>query len=153
MAEKLDFKKSVLIKNKKASFNYEFLDTFDCGMVLQGTEIKSIRLQKVNLTDAFCFISGGEMYVKNLHISPYELGTHYNHAPMRERKLLLKKKEIQKLEEKLKDQGLTLVPTKLFITDRGFAKIQIALAKGKKLHDKRESLKEKDSKRDLERGI
>jgi SsrA-binding protein len=151
MADKDKIEKIVNIRNKKASFEYQFLDTYVAGIVLGGTEIKSIRQQKVNMQDAYCFINGSEVFVKNLHISTYSNGTYLNHIPLRERKLLLKKKEIKKIEKKLDDQGITLIPTRLFINDRGFAKMEIALARGKKLFDKREDMKEKDAKRDLDR--
>jgi SsrA-binding protein len=143
--------KTVTLSNKRASFEYFFLDKYTAGIVLQGTEIKSIRLSKANLTDAFCVFFENELYVRGLHISKYELGTYANHEPTRDRKLLLSKKELAKLQNKLKDQGLTIVPTSLYINDKGLAKLDIALAKGKKLYDKRDSIKEKDQKRELER--
>jgi SsrA-binding protein len=117
-------------------------------MVLTGTEIKSIRLNKFSMVDAYCFLINGELYVKNLNISKYEQGTHYNHEPLRDRKLLLKKKELKKIATKLIDKGLTIVPTRLFINDGGLAKLDIALAKGKKLYDKRDSIKERDVSRE-----
>ncbi|MEL6535163.1 MAG: SsrA-binding protein SmpB [Bacteroidota bacterium] len=150
MTQKKDrFQKIVNIKNRRARYNYEWLDTYKAGMSLRGTEIKSIREGKVNLGDAFCVFKEGELYVRNLHITPYSQGTYANHDAMRERKLLLQKKELGKLKEKSEEKGLTIVPTRLFINDRGLAKLEIALARGKKLHDKRDSLKEKDSKREL----
>lgn len=152
MAKKPEIQKTVNIKNKKASFEYEFLETFCVGMVLQGTEIKSIRLGKASLMEAYCYINNSELFIKSMNIAVYEQGTHYNHEPTRVRKLLLQKREIRNLENNLKDQGLTIVPYRLFINDRGFAKLEIALAKGKKLHDKRDSIKEKDTKRDLQRS-
>ncbi|GET23915.1 SsrA-binding protein SmpB [Prolixibacter sp. NT017] len=139
------------IKNRRASFEYEFIDKFVAGLVLLGTEIKSIRLGKAGLSDAYCYFSRGELYVKNLHIAEYAWGTHYNHETRRERKLLLNKKELRKLERKTKESGLTIIPIRLFINDRGLAKLEIALAKGKKLHDKRETLKRKDAKREMDR--
>jgi SsrA-binding protein len=145
MASKISNK--VEIKNRKASFEYQFIDTFTAGLVLKGTEMKSIRMGKANISDAHCYIHNGELFVKNLHISPYEFGTHYNHEPLRERKLLLKKKELKKIESKLKDVGLTIIPTRLFISDKGLAKLNIALGKGKKLYDKRESIKSRDTER------
>ncbi|WP_420153460.1 SsrA-binding protein SmpB [Siphonobacter sp.] len=151
MAEKEKIQKHVEIKNRRASFEYQFLETFTAGIILSGTEIKSIRQGKANLTDAYCLLLNDELYVRNMNISKYEEGTHYNHEPIRDRKLLLQKKEIRRLVGKLKDQGLTIVPTRLFISDRGFAKLNIALAKGKKLHDKRQDIKEKDVKRDMAR--
>ena len=152
MAKKQDIQKIVNIKNKKASYEYQFLEKFTAGIVLKGTEIKSIRTGKVSLNEAYCFVSKSELYVKSMNIAVYELGTHYNHEPTRERKLLLEKREIVKLEKKLKDQGLTIVPVRLYINDRGFAKLEIALAKGKNLHDKRDSIKDRDTARDLQRS-
>jgi len=140
--------KNINISNRRASFEYFFLETFTAGVILTGTEIKSIRDGKVNLTDAYCVFIEEELYVHHLHISPYEKGTYANHNPTRDRKLLLKKRELKKLALKLKDQGLTIIPTRLFINEKGLAKIDIALAKGKKLYDKRDSIKE----RDLQRG-
>jgi SsrA-binding protein len=147
----MKLQKTVNIKNKKASFEYFFLDEYTAGMVLTGTEIKSIREAKVSMADAYCIFHKGELFVKNLNISKYDNGTYYNHDPLRERKLLLSRKELRKLEGKLTDKGLTIIPTRLFINDKGLAKLDIALAKGKKLYDKRESIKEKDIKRDQER--
>lgn len=141
----------VEISNRKASFEYQFLDVFTAGMVLTGTEIKSIRQGKVNLTDAYCVFFQDELFVRNMHISAYEEGTYYNHTPLRDRKLLLGRRELKKLQGELKNVGLTIIPTKLFITDKGFAKLNIALAKGKKLFDKREDIKAKDIKRSLDR--
>ena len=140
------------ISNKKAYFEFEILEKFVAGMVLTGTEIKSIRSGKANLSDAFCSFTGTELFVRNLHISEYELGTHYNHEPKRMRKLLLKKKELRKLLAKVKEKGLTIVPLKMFLSGTGYAKIEIGLAKGKKIHDKRDSIKEKDMKRDMARS-
>jgi len=149
--DKQRFAKTVNIKNRKASYEFEFLDKYVAGMQLMGTEIKSIRESLVNLQDAFCYFQGNELFVKQLHIAPYAQGTHYNHESDRERKLLLNKRELTKLREKSKEKGLSIIPTRLFITDRGFAKLEIILGRGKKLHDKRDSIKEKDLKRDLER--
>lgn len=143
--------KHIEIKNRRASFEYFFLETYTAGLVLTGTEIKSIRQGKVNLTDAYCVFNSNELVIKQMHISHYNEGTHYNHDPLRDRLLLLQKRELKKLVNKLKDVGLTIVPTRMFISDRGFAKIDIALAKGKKLYDKRETIKEKDVKRNLDR--
>ena len=150
--DKSRFSNTVNINNRKARFEFELLDKYVAGMQLQGTEIKSIREAKVNMQDAFCYFKGNELYVKQLHISPYAQGTHYNHVSDRERKLLLNKIELRKLSEKSLEKGLTIVPTKLFINDLGFAKLEIALGRGKKLHDKRDSLKEKDTKREIERA-
>lgn len=141
----------VEIRNKRASFDYEILDVLTAGIVLTGTEIKSLRQGKANLTDSFCIIENGEVFVRNLHISEYDKGGHYNHDPKRVRKLLLKKQEIRKWHSKLKEKGLTMVPLKLFINDKGLAKLNVGLARGKKTYDKRESLKEKDAKRQLDR--
>ncbi|WP_224998419.1 SsrA-binding protein SmpB [Cesiribacter sp. SM1] len=153
MAKEKDsrFAKTVNIKNKRAGFEYEFLEKFVAGISLQGTEIKSIRQSKVNMADAHCGFQGDEMYVYNLHISPYEEGNIFNHEPMRPRKMLLKKKEINRLKVKVEEKGLTIIPTRLFINDKGLAKLEIALARGKKLHDKRESIKERDVARELSR--
>ncbi len=145
-------KNNIHIKNKKASFEYQFIDTYVAGMKLTGTEIKSVRNQNVSLQEAYCVIIGGEVFVKKMHISIYEQGGVYNHEPTRDRKLLLKKREIGKIENKLKDQGLTLIPTRLFVNDRGWAKLEIAIAKGKKLYDKRQDIKSKDTKRAIERA-
>jgi SsrA-binding protein len=145
------FSDNISIKNRQAGFEYELLDKYVAGIVLTGTEIKSIREGKVNLQDGYCYVNNGEVFVKGINITPYAQGTHYNHEATRERKLLLKKSEIRKLDGKVEERGLTLVPVRLFINDRGFAKLEIALARGKKMHDKRESIKERDAKRELDR--
>ncbi len=145
------FTKNINIKNRKASFEFYFLEKYVAGMQLQGTEIKSIRQGKVNLQDAFCYFKNGELWIKQMQISAYENGTHYNHVADRERKLLLSKKELKKLISGAEEQGVTIIPTRLFTNERGWAKLEIALAKGKKLYDKRESIKEKDTKRELAR--
>lgn len=147
----MDFKKDVHIKNRKASFEYTFIDKYVAGMVLKGTEIKSIRLGKASLQEAYCYFKRGELFIKGMHIAPYEQATHFNHEARRDRKLLLSKKELRKLEAKSQEKSLTIVPIRLFINNRGLAKLEIALAKGKKLHDKRDSIKEKDVKRELDR--
>jgi SsrA-binding protein len=153
MSEKKSrFSNNIHIKNKKASFEYQFIDTFIAGIVLQGTEIKSIREAKANLQESYCAFKGEELWVLNLHISPYDMGTHSNHEAKRERKLLLSKKELRKLDSKSKEKGLTIIPTRLFVNERGLAKIEIALAKGKKLYDKREDIKQKDIKREMDRA-
>lgn len=139
------------ISNKKAYFEFEILEKFVAGMELTGTEIKSIRNGKANMSDAFCSFTGTELFVRNLHISEYELGTHYNHEPKRARRLLLQKRELRKLLTKVKEKGLTIMPLKIFLSSTGYAKIEIGLAKGKKIHDKRDSIKEKDLKRDMAR--
>lgn len=142
----------VNIKNKKARFEYELLKKYVAGIVLTGTEIKSIRLNKARITDSFCeFNDRGELFVVNMYIEEYIHGSHYNHKPKSERKLLLNKRELQKLQREVKNAGLTIVPLRLFLNDKGLAKLEIALAKGKKLHDKRQVLKERDTKRDLAR--
>lgn len=137
------------IVNKKARFNYEFIQTLTAGIQLHGTEIKAIREGKINLTDGFCYFKNDELWVKNIHISLYNMGTYNNHEPLRLRKLLLHRRELTKLQNAVKEKGLTIVPYKVFLSDRNFIKIEIALAKGKKLHDKRETIKEKDSKRTI----
>lgn len=145
------FSKTVNIQNRQARFEYEILDKYTAGIVLTGTEIKSIREGKVNLQDGYCYFNNGELFVKAVNITPYAQGTHYNHEATRERKLLLKKTEINKLEGKIEEKGLTLIPLRLFINDRGFAKMEIAVGRGKKLHDKRDSMRERDAKRELDR--
>ena len=141
------------IKNKRASFEYSFIDKYIAGMQLTGTEIKSVRESKVNLSDGFCIFINGELWVRNMHIAEYTEGTHYNHEPKRDRKLLLNKQELRNLSSKLKDKGLTIVPLRLFINENGFAKLEIALSKGKKLFDKREGIKRKDVERELSRKL
>lgn len=142
---------NINILNKKATFEFEILEKFSAGIVLTGTEIKSIRQGKVNMSDAFCYFKDSELFVKNLHISEYEYGNIYNHEPKRERKLLLLKRELRKLHTKIKERGLTIVPLRMFITQSGLAKLDIGLAKGKKIYDKRESIKERDVKREMDR--
>lgn len=149
--DKQRFSNKININNRKARYEYHFLDKYVAGIQLTGTEIKSIREGKVNLQEGYCYMKKGELFVKQVHISPYKQGTHYNHVVDRERKLLLKKKELDKIESKTNEKGLTLVPTRLFINDRGLAKLEIALAKGKKLFDKRDDIKKKDVKRELDR--
>jgi SsrA-binding protein len=139
------------IRNRKASFEYELLERFNAGIQLVGTEIKSIRGGKANLTDSYCQFFSGELFVKNLHIAEYEMGTCNNHIAKRDRKLLLNQKELNKLERKVKETGLTIVPVRLYVNEKGMAKLEIALARGKKTYDKRESIKEKDTKRDMDR--
>lgn len=143
--------KKVNIVNRRASFEYFFIETYSAGVALTGTEIKSIRQGKVNFQDAYCLFQDDELYVRSLHISPYTEGTHYNHDPLRDRKLLLTKRELRRLAENLKDQGLTIIPVRLFTNERGLVKLDIALAKGKKLYDKRETIKERDVKRETDR--
>ncbi|MEP2772563.1 MAG: SsrA-binding protein SmpB [Fulvivirga sp.] len=151
MAKESRFSDNVHIKNRKARYEYEFIDTYEAGIVLKGTEIKSIREGKVNLMDGYCYFNEKELYLKGIHISPYDQSSFYNHESTRERKLLLHKRELSKIKTKLDEKGLTLIPSRLYINKRGFAKVEIALAKGKKLHDKRDSIKEKDAKRELDR--
>lgn len=141
------------IRNKKASFEYYFVDTYTVGIVLTGTEIKSIRNGKASLVDSFCFINNGEMWVKGMNISPYFYGSYANHQAKRDRKLLLNKREIRRLVEDTKAVGFTIVPTLLFIDGNGRAKLDIALARGKKEYDKRQSLKEKEDRREMDRAI
>ncbi len=143
------FSDNINIRNKQASFEYELLEKHIAGLVLRGTEIKSIREGKVNLQDGYCFFNNGEIFAKGISITPYAQGTHYNHEAGRERKLLMKKSELKKLEAKVEEKGLTLLPTRLFINDKGLAKLEIALGRGKKLHDKRQSIKDRDVKREL----
>ena len=151
--QELRKKSPVQIRNKKASFLYSFLDTYTAGIVLTGTEIKSIRMGKASLVDTFCYINNGEVWVKNMNISPYFYGSFANHPAKRDRKLLLNKREIRRLAEDTKTPGLTIVPTLLFIDDHGRAKLDIALARGKKEYDKRETLKEKADRREMDRAI
>lgn len=141
--------KKIVIKNKKASHEYFLEDKLVTGMSLVGTEIKSIREGKASLKEAYCFIKDGELFVKNMHIAEYKYGSYENHEPKRDRKLLANKKEISKFWSKVKEKGNSIIPVRLFINDSGLAKLEIALAKGKKLHDKRDSLKEKDMKKQL----
>jgi SsrA-binding protein len=144
---------NIVIKNKKASHNYLFLDKYIAGIQLTGTEIKSLRAGKANLIDSYCHFHKGELYVKGMNIAEYYWGNINNHEPGRERKLLLTKKELQKLEKKVREGGLTIIVTKVFINDRGLAKVQIALAKGKKEYDHRQTLKDKDAKREMDRRM
>lgn len=142
---------SIVIKNKRASFDYELMDFFTAGIVLTGTEIKSIRLGKASLTDSYCILVEGELWAKGIQISEFFFGSYNNHVPRRDRKLLLTKRELRKLSRLTKETGFTIVPTKLFINEKGLAKLDIAVAKGKKTYDKRESLREKDDKREMDR--
>ena len=145
-------KKSINILNKKARFSYDLLDTYTAGIVLTGTEIKSIRASKASIAESFCeFNDSGELLVINMTVQEYDHGNHFNHRPKAERKLLLNKKELRKLEKEVKNTGLTIIPTKIFINEKGLAKLKIALAKGKKIFDKREPIKERENKRNLDR--
>ncbi|MFH0865636.1 MAG: SsrA-binding protein SmpB [Bacteroidota bacterium] len=142
----------VNIKNKKASFEYFLMEKYIAGIMLTGTEIKSLRESKASIAEAYCLFINEELFVRNMHITEYTYGTYNNHEPRRDRKLLLTSKELHKLNNKLKEQGTTLVPTLLFINEKGLAKLQIALAKGKKIYDKRETLKGKDMQREIDKG-
>lgn len=144
-------KGDIVIRNKKASHDYEFIEKFIAGIKLSGTEIKSIRLGKATIADSYCFINDGEMYIKGMHIAEYWWGNLNNHDPLRERKLLLTKREIKKIDRKVKETGLTIIVIKVFINDKGLAKAEIAISKGKKEYDKRETLKRKDATREMDR--
>ena len=141
----------ITIKNKRASFDYELLETFTAGLALTGPEIKSIRLGKASLVDTFAIVERGEVWVKNMYVAEYFFGTYNNHAPRRDRKLLLNRKEIRRLQTAAKDRGFTLVPTRLFINERGLAKLVLAIARGKKEYDKRQSIRERDDRREMDR--
>ncbi len=141
----------VNIKNRKAHFNYEIGDTFTAGLVLTGTEIKSIRNGKASLTDSYCVVDNGEVWVKGMHISEYFYGSYNNHVARRDRKLLLSKKEIIKIEKESSDAGFTIVPLRIFINEKGFAKLVIGIGKGKKSYDKRQTIKEREDKRNIDR--
>ena len=149
---KISKNQQVNIKNKRASFDYEFIDTFTAGIVLTGTEIKSIRAGKASLVDTYCYINNGEMWVKNMYVALYMEGSYNNHVKRRERKLLLNKKEIRNLQDDTKAPGFTIVPVRLFINEKGLAKLVIALARGKKEYDKRQTLKEKEDRREMDRA-
>lgn len=151
--ELLRKKSPVQIKNKKAAFDYFFIDTYTAGIVLTGTEIKSIRMGKASLVDAFCYIYNGEIWVKGMNVSPYFYGSYNNHEAKRDRKLLLNKKEIKHLQEDTKAVGFTIIPTLVFIDDKGRAKVDIALCRGKKEYDKRDTLKAKQDKREMDRAM
>lgn len=144
-------KNSINIKNRKAKFEYEILDTFIAGIKLAGTEIKSIREGKASIAESFCEFHNRELFVINMTVQEYSHATYFNHNPKTERKLLMNRRELRKLEKEVKNSGLTIVPLRVFINDRGLAKMQIALAKGKKLYDKRETIKDRESKRRLDR--
>lgn len=145
-------KSNVEIKNRRASFDFEFIETFQAGIVLTGTEIKSIRAGKASLVDTFCYFNNGELYVKNMHVADYWWGSWGKHDPRRDRKLLLTKRELGKLQRAVKEKGLTIIAVKLYIADNGYAKLLIALARGKKEYDKRQSIKEKDLRREMDRA-
>jgi SsrA-binding protein len=150
MAEK---SQHINIKNKKSSFEYEFLEKFIAGIQLTGTEIKSIKAGKASLVDSYCYFHHGELFLKGMHVSEYWWGTYNNHDPKRDRKLLLNKKELIKLDRKSQEKGLTIIAIRLFVTERGLAKLEIALAKGKQDFDKREDIKKRDHKREMDRAM
>lgn len=141
------------IKNRSAFYEYQIDDKYDAGLVLTGTEVKSLRSGKASFNDAYCLFQSGELFVKSLHISEYEMGTHANHDPLRERKLLLHKKELTKMQNKMKEKGYTIIPLRIYFSESGKAKMQIGLAKGKKMHDKRESIKARDVEREIRRIV
>ena len=153
MAEKNKTIKSVSVKNKRASFDFLLLDKYTAGIVLTGKEIKSIRAGKASLVDTFCFIHNGEVWVKNMYVAEYSYGSYNNHVARRDRKLLLNRKEIRKLQQEMKNPGFTLVPTLLFINKEGRAKVEIYLCRGKKEYDKRQTLKEKEDRREMDRQV
>mgnify|MGYP003296614222 CR=1 FL=1 len=153
MAAKGKGSNAVNIKNKKASFDYELVDTYTAGLVLTGTEIKSIRQSKASLADSFCTFIGGELWVKNMHVAQYFYGSYNNHVAKRDRKLLLTAKELRKLQQDSKNPGFTIVPTRLFINEKGLAKLVVALARGKHEFDKRQSIRENEDKREMARAM
>jgi SsrA-binding protein len=141
------------LRNRQAYYEYFIDDKFDAGMVLTGTEVKSLRAGKASFNDAYCYINKGELYIKSLHIAEYSHGTTNNHDPLRERKLLLTKRELKKIESKIKEKGITVVPLRIFFSEKGLAKIEIGLGKGKKLYDKRETIKQRDTQREMKKFI
>jgi SsrA-binding protein len=141
------------LRNRQAYYEYFIDDKFDAGMVLTGTEVKSLRAGKASFNDAYCYINKGELYIKSLHIAEYSHGTANNHDPLRERKLLLTKRELKKIESKIKEKGITVVPLRIFFSEKGLAKIEIGLGKGKKLYDKRETIKQRDTQREMKKFI
>ena len=143
--------KSINIQNRKARYEYHLLDSYTAGIQLKGTEIKSIRLGKASIKEAYCVIDDGEIFIRNMHIAEYENASFYQHSPKRDRKLLLSKKEILKLKKGIEIKGFTIIPVKVFISKNGYAKVEISLAQGKKLYDKRQDIKEKDDKRTMDR--
>ena len=146
-------KSDLIIKNKRAAFDFELFDTYQAGIVLVGTEIKSIRQGKASLVDTFCLLNQGELWVKNMNISEYFYGSYNNHIPRRDRKLLLNRKELNKISRQTKETGFTIVPVQLYLDEKGLAKLEIAIAKGKKRYDKRETLKTKDDRRQMDRAM
>ena len=153
MVTKKNTPKKISIKNKRAAFDFLLMDKYTAGIVLTGTEIKSIRAGKASLVDTFCFINNGEVWVKNMYIAEYDYGSYNNHSARRDRKLLLNRKEIRKLQQDMKNPGFTLVPTLMFIDENGRAKLDIHLCRGKKEYDKRQTLKEKEDRREMDRQI
>ena len=151
MAKKEKYKKEIEIVNKKAEYEFHFRETVEAGIMLTGTEVKSIRLGNANLKDAFCFFRKGELFVKNLYIAEFKFGNINNHETRRLRKLLLKKQELKKWEKKVKEKGFTIVPYKITLSERGLVKIEIVLGQGKKYYDKRDTIKQRDNKRQMER--
>lgn len=151
MSKTKRFSNDVHVKNKKAKFLFEFVEKYEAGIVLKGTEIKSIKEGRISIQEAYCYLKNEEAYIKGMNISPYSNASFESHDIVRDRKLLLKKKELNKLRQKTEEKGLTIVPYRLYINQRGFAKVEIALAKGKKVFDKRDDIKKKDQKRELER--
>ena len=147
----MEFKKQVHIVNRKAKHEYYFKDMYEAGLMLKGTEVKSIRLNNAHLADAYCYFRNGELFVRNIYIAPYENGSYNNHEPLRERKVLLKKQELKKLFKKKEEKGMTIIPYKIYFSDRGFVKLEIALAEGKKQYDKRATIRDRDNKRELDR--
>ena len=145
------YKKDIEIKNRKAAFEFHLLDHYEAGLKLLGTEIKSIRLGEANLKDAYCVFDDGELYVMNMFIAEYKFGNYFNHETRRRRKLLLRKRELKKLEKRVKEKGLSIIPYRIYLSERGFAKLDVALAQGKKSFDKRETIKARDNKRELDR--
>jgi SsrA-binding protein len=139
------------VKNRRAAFDYFFLENFVCGVQLMGSEVKSLRLGDASITESFCTFIGEELFLRNMRIQPFEKAKNYAHEPIRDRKLLLNRSELKKLKRKSMDQGVTIVPVRVFFSERGLAKVEIALAKGKKTYDKRETIKERDVKRDMQR--
>ncbi len=153
MAKAAQNNTTIVAQNKRATYDYHLDETFTAGIMLTGTEVKSVRAGKANLSDSYCFFRRGELFVKNMHIPEYEMGNLNNHDPRRERKLLLTARELKRLETKVKERGYTIIPVQLFLSERGFIKLDVALARGKNKGDKRESIKEKDIKRDMDRAL
>ena len=145
--------KNINIRNKRATFDYEIIEEYVAGIVLVGTEIKSLRLSKASLVDSYCYFESGELWIRNINIAEYTWGTCNNHVPKRDRKLLLNRKELNKLQRSLQDRGLTVVGLRLFLNDRGLAKVAIGLARGRKSYDKREYIKENDAKREMDKAM